>query len=432
MARLVVSDGAVRVELSRREKVAGLLPNLHFPSTAVEDVQVLQDGFTGVTGMRAPGLALPGRVRIGTWRGSRGNTFAVVHQGRPAVQLTLQDQKYRRVVVEVEDVEEAARQVREAAGLDESMVPVLEDATFQSDGLNLAGTWTLPAAGPVKGLALLLPGSGEVDRNSDHRRMPLGVTRDLAEALALEGIASFGYDKRGVGASEGSFLAAGFQHNYDDAAAAFEMVARRSPELPVFVVGHSEGAFHATTLAARKRGRVAGVVLLSASAHSGQETSQWQTGQIAGALPAFPRVVLKLLRTDLVEQQRKSMVKLHASDQDVMRMQGRRINARWMREFLQFDPLPFLERLDMPVLAISGAKDLQVNPADLVIIARTVQGPVETKCIPDMTHLLRRDPRTPMLSDYKRQIRERTDAELLETVAGWMGSRVLATRPPVA
>jgi pimeloyl-ACP methyl ester carboxylesterase len=430
MARLVVGDGVVRVELSRGEKIAGLLPDLNMPATAVEDVQVLKDGFTGVTGVRAPGLALPGRVRIGTWRGSRGNTFAVVHQGKSAVQLTLKDQKYCRVVVEVEDVEDAAREVREAAGLDESAAPVLEDATFHSDGLTLAGTWTLPAAGPVKGLALLLPGSGEVDRNSDHRRMPLGVTRDLAEALALEGIASFGYDKRGVGASAGSFLATGFHHNYDDAAAALEMVARRSPELPVFVVGHSEGAFHATALAARERERVAGVVLLSASAHSGQETSQWQVGQVAGALPAFPRVVLKLLRTDLAKQQGKSMEKLHASDQDVLRMQGRRMNARWMREFLQFDPLPFLEQLDMPVLAISGGKDLQVNPADLEIIARTVPGPVETKCIPDMTHLLRRDPRTPMLTDYKRQIREGADAEVLETVAGWMRSQVLATHLP--
>ena len=77
-------------------------------------------------------------------------------------------------------------------------------------------------------------------------------------------------------------------------------------------------------------------MLLSASAHSGEETSQWQTGQIAGALPAFPRIVLKLLRTDLAKQQRKSMVKLHGSDQDVLRMQGRRMNARWMREFLVF------------------------------------------------------------------------------------------------
>ncbi|WP_205676858.1 alpha/beta hydrolase [Arthrobacter crystallopoietes] len=432
MARLVVSSEAVRVELSRGEKIAGLLPDLKMSATAVEDVQVLNDGFTGVTGMRAPGLAFPGRVRIGTWRGSRGNTFAVVHQGKPAVQLTLKDQKYRRVVVEVENAEEAARQVREAAGWDESTAPVLEDATFLSDGLTLAGTWTLPAAGPVKGLALLLPGSGEVDRNSDHRRMPLGVTRDLAEALAFEGIAAFGYDKRGVGASEGSFLAAGLQHNYDDAAAAFDLVAQRSPQLPVFVVGHSEGAFHATALAARKREQVAGVVLLSASAHSGEETSQWQTGQIAGALPAFPRIVLKLLRTDLAKQQRKSMVKLHASDQDVLRMQGRRMNARWMREFLRFDPLPLLKQLDMPVLAISGGKDLQVNPADLEIIAREVPGPVETRCIPDLTHLLRRDPRTPMLTDYKRQIRERTDTEVLDAVAGWARSQILATRPPVS
>ena len=57
MARLVVSDGVVCVELRRGEKIAGLLPDLRMPATAVEDVQVLKDGFTGVTGMRAPGLA---------------------------------------------------------------------------------------------------------------------------------------------------------------------------------------------------------------------------------------------------------------------------------------------------------------------------------------------------------------------------------------
>jgi alpha/beta superfamily hydrolase len=39
--------------------------------------------------------------------------------------------------------------------------------------------------------------------------VPLGVSRQLAEALAARGIASLRYDKRGVGASAGSFLAAG-------------------------------------------------------------------------------------------------------------------------------------------------------------------------------------------------------------------------------
>lgn len=47
MARLVVSDGVVRVELGRGEKVAGLLPDLSISATAVEDVLVLKDGFTG-------------------------------------------------------------------------------------------------------------------------------------------------------------------------------------------------------------------------------------------------------------------------------------------------------------------------------------------------------------------------------------------------
>jgi alpha/beta superfamily hydrolase len=60
------------------------------------------------------------------------------------------------------------------------------------------------ASEPARALALILPGSGEIDRNADHRRMPLGISRDPAHALALKGIASFRYDKRGVGHSEGS------------------------------------------------------------------------------------------------------------------------------------------------------------------------------------------------------------------------------------
>ena len=73
-----------------------------------------------------------------------------------------------------------------------------------------------------------------------------------------------------------------------------------------------------------------------------------------------------------------------------------------------------------PLGTITGAKDVQVDPEDLDIIAATVPGPVTTRKIEDLSHLLRRDPKAPTHSDYKRQIREPVDAELLELVGSWV------------
>ena len=48
------------------------------------------------------------------------------------------------------------------------------------------------------------------------------------------------------------------------------------------------------------------------------------------------------------------------------------MNALWQREFLAFDPVPYLQRIQVPVLAATGAKDLQVDPADRDLIAESV------------------------------------------------------------
>ena len=84
----------------------------------------------------------------------------------------------------------------------------------------LAGTLTLPdAPGPVPAV-LLAPGSGPLDRDSDHRRARFGVTRALAHALAEGGLASLRYDKRGVGGTPGDWRRAGLYDNADDLARA--------------------------------------------------------------------------------------------------------------------------------------------------------------------------------------------------------------------
>ncbi|TLP57727.1 alpha/beta hydrolase family protein [Microbispora triticiradicis] len=316
------------------------------------------------------------------------------------------------------------------------------DLTFDSAGHRFAGTLTLPEGDGPFPAALLLPGSGPVDRDSDHRRLPLKVTRELAEALVAAGIATYRYDKRGVGASTGEFLATGFLEGMTDAAAALAALRSR-PEIDpsrVAVAGHSEGALIAANLAATvepprepgsgsgdgpgARSVVAAVVLLSPSAKPGAETLRWQAERLAPSMPAAVRWLLRLTRTDLVTKVLKNHERIRRTTTDVARIGGVRINARWTREFLDHDPAADLGGIHAPVLAVTGEKDLQVDPADLARVAESVPGPVETHVIPDLDHILRRQPGPPSLRAYRREAREPVDAQVKAIVTGWLTERL--------
>lgn len=298
--------------------------------------------------------------------------------------------------------------------------PTESELDVESGEVTIRGTLMTPAGG-AKGVALILPGSGPVDRDANLKRLRLGVSRDLAVALAARGIASYRYDKRGVGASTGHFLTAGLADNAADAAAALEALVDAAGAQPVFVIGHSEGGILAERIAAEHPGLV-GVVLLAAPGKPGIETMRWQARQIAGSLPAFARIVTRLFRIDIVAQQAKNVDRLLETTSDVVRMQGRRINAKWQRELLQFDPVPYLSRITAPVLAITGGKDLQVDPDDLEIIRRSVPAHVEIDRPADLTHLLRDDAGAPSVGNYKQLLRRPTEPAILDRVAGWVAA----------
>ena len=69
-----------------------------------------------------------------------------------------------------------------------------------------------------------------------------------------------------------------------DARAALRWLAARFPGRPLLTVGHSEGTWHAARLAAEEE-QVAGTVLLSAPAGTGEEVIEWQIAAIEPTLP---------------------------------------------------------------------------------------------------------------------------------------------------
>jgi hypothetical protein len=294
-----------------------------------------------------------------------------------------------------------------------------EDVRFDSDGITLAGTYT-DVSTPVAA-ALLITGSGKINRDSDARLLRIGVTREVGEALAGVHVASLRYDKRGVGASGGDYRRAGMAENLADARAALGWLAGRTPGLPLLAVGHSEGTFYAAELAGSDP-RMAGAVLLSAPARSGEQVVDYQIEMLVTKLPAVVKAAFRLTRRDFARTQRQRLERLNASSGDVIRMTGVRVNARWWRDFLGYDPSAALARVTVPVLAITGGHDLQVPPEDVDAIGRLVHGRFEGHVAGDLSHLLRPDPGSAGPRSYRRAVRQPVSPAVLEIITGWVAA----------
>jgi hypothetical protein len=104
----------LQIHLSVGEKIAALHGDLDIPRSAIRAAEVLTDGLTGATGVRAPGLAVPGRVKIGTWRSRRARSFVAARRDRPALRLTLDGQRYDTVVVSTPEAASLATALRTA------------------------------------------------------------------------------------------------------------------------------------------------------------------------------------------------------------------------------------------------------------------------------------------------------------------------------
>jgi hypothetical protein len=170
---------------------------------------------------------------------------------------------------------------------------------------------------------------------------------------------------------------------------------------------------------------VAGIILLSSGAQSGEAVLKWQAIQIAKGLKGINGWLIRILRIDVSKAQQKQIDKIKRSKKDWYRQQFLvKINARWFREFMAYDPIEDLQRITVPVLAITGSKDIQVDPADLERMAHIVKAPFESYVIQDMTHLLRTEKSDATISKYKEEIKKPIEPMVLEIILHWLEKRV--------
>ncbi|MBM7457913.1 alpha/beta hydrolase [Rhodococcus coprophilus] len=257
------------------------------------------------------------------------------------------------------------------------------EITFSSGDVTLHGSVRVPVSirGAVPGV-LLLAGSGPTDRNGDSALLPgsIGTLRHLADVLEKRGFASLRYDKLGSGVTGlGPYdvedvADLGFSTFIDAASAALDFLgSQRGVDADrLYVVGHSEGALIALSLA-QDNPRIRGIGLLEPLAVrlldllTAQIDAQLDAVVIAQKLPVQIADELRLALTGAVESLRADGT-LSDNLPEPLRNAGLvPANAKALAEEDALDPRMLAAQIDgdLPVLSSASTKDIQIRIEDV-------------------------------------------------------------------
>ncbi len=258
-----------------------------------------------------------------------------------------------------------------------------EEVRFTNDdaeGVTLAGTLTLPQGDGPFPAAILISGSGPQDRNEElmnHR--PFLV---LADYLTRRGIAVLRYDDRGFAESTGSAEGATSADFATDANAAFRFLSARTDikQDAIGFIGHSEGGMIAP-IAGASNDALAYIIFLAGPGGdlfteflNQQKRLVTSYGTPQSSLPAYMEAMEAILVASRdAESQEDAITAMEAvltparrkaiglaSEEQAHQFMAQ-FGNNWFRYFLNFDPKDHLSRLDMPVLALFGENDIQIE-----------------------------------------------------------------------
>ncbi len=337
-----------------------------------------------------------------------------------------------------------------------------EDVSYFNEeaGITLAGTLTIPAKGGGFPAVVLITGSGQQDRDEEifgHR--PFLV---LADHLTRKGIAVLRSDDRGVGGSGGDPALSTTEDFATDVRAAIDYLKSR-PEIDhgrIGLAGHSEGGIIAPMVAANGTD-VKFIVLLAAPGLNGSEILIMQTGPILRETGLGEELVGKILEQKRLEQdlfirekdvdkaakimieestafmgrysleERQALESIGYTESAITQRAGI-YSTPWFRFFLSYEPAAALSRVECPVLALCGEKDIQVPAGEnLAAIEKALSA---GRCVryrilelKGLNHLFQTC-ESGSIGEYGR-ITETFAPEALDIISGWI-LEIAADRGP--
>jgi len=282
----------------------------------------------------------------------------------------------------------------------------------------IAGTLALPArTGPVP-VVLIISGSGPTDRNGNSAMLP-GANNSLkmlAEGLAEAGIASVRFDKRGIAESQSAGPSEAdlrFDAYVDDAAAWVRQLRADPRFSTITILGHSEGSLIGM-IATERSGADAFVSVAGVGRRAGQVLHD----QLAPQLP--PELMAQSDR--LIESFNAG--RLDNSPPAALAALYRPSVQPYLISWFRYDPAVEIARLQVPVLVVQGATDIQVAVSESEALMRA-RPDAKRLIIEGMNHVLKQVP-----ADRALQISSYSDPnspvvkELIRGVATFVGAAV--------
>jgi pimeloyl-ACP methyl ester carboxylesterase len=274
-----------------------------------------------------------------------------------------------------------------SGGQEEAGQPI----TLTTPSGKLYGTLDLPEGKGPFPVALIIAGSGPVDRNGNE--LPAVHTdayKLLAEGLAKQGIASVRYDKRGVGESQAALTSEAdlrFDTYVDDAVAWIKLLKQDSRFNAFVIIGHSEGSLIGI-LAAQQTNLDAFVSLEGAGFPAADVLRTQLKPQLSPELYDEVNQVLEQLEAGhTVPKLPAGIAKITSIAQDLFRPSVQPYLISWFKH----DPAKEIAKLKIPILIVQGTTDLQVSMKDAKALAHAAPN-AQLKVIEGMNHVLKEAP----------------------------------------
>ena len=256
----------------------------------------------------------------------------------------------------------------------------------------LRGSLVTPASPRPLPLVILVAGSGQTDRDGNNYQIPgrNDSLRLLSAALAERGLASFRYDRRGVGESLAlapSESTLRFDDEIGDLRTILSVLGADPRFSRIVLVGHSQGALVAASLLASAEGLPEGMrsrlslVVLASGAASARDAFEKAIAQA----PADQREIGKeILAVILAGKLWPDPPPYYA---DYFRPSFQPYLSGWLKRSLK-ELLPLTK---VPLLLVQGDRDMQVELGDFLGLAQA-RPDAAAAVIPDMNHVLKSVP----------------------------------------
>ena len=317
-----------------------------------------------------------------------------------------------------------------------------QEVSFHNDTIQLAGTLSLPDTNKKHPAVIFISGSGQQDR--DENVFGFKVFKKMAPSFIDKGFAVLRYDDRGTGNSDyGNPENSDTRDFADDAKAAFEFL-KQHPNINksnIGILGHSEGGMIAPMVADDHD--VDFIILMAAPTVPGKELLLKQTERVLQTMglseeevsrrrninkSIYEEVIKQNTDTAAIKQAFQKLVQSSdsAAVQAQMNQQIKAVLSPWIKFFLSYDPAPKLKDLDIPVLALYGGKDVQVDSQQNKVLIKDMiskgKDNYTLKVFPNANHLFQHAD-TGSMQEYQQLPKEFTEG-FLKYITNWAENTV--------